>query len=170
MTQSILNNTEEIIFCTKSIAAVMKYQLLLKSFTLAGEAATPVSLTAAFQADIDATSALDAAEASVAKLRMTQRLARAASRQLHVELKRYLVAVSGPEIVQIAQDFGYPPGKARKQTVASKSKQVALAKATRVARGTRGKKQKAAIKGVAAAPAIEPTAPAAAPVAAPATK
>jgi hypothetical protein len=147
-----LNNAEEILFNQKSIDAVTTYKSLLGSFPLAGVPATPAKLQAVFQADIDATSALDAAEANVANLRGKQKAARAASRQLHANLKKYLVAVSGPEIVQIMQDFGYPALKTRTQTVASKAHQVAQAQATRAAKGGKGKTQAATTEVVTPAP------------------
>jgi hypothetical protein len=162
MTSSTLTNAEELVFCQKSVNAVTTYKPLLSSFVLAGTPATPAKIQAVFQADIDATGALDSALANVANLRKAQKAARAASRQLHGNLKKYLVAVSGPEIVQIMQDFGYPASKPRTQTVASKAKQVAQAQATRDARGTKGSKQKAGIKGVVSTPATAPAAPAAA--------
>jgi hypothetical protein len=50
-------------------------------------------------------------------------------------------------------DCGFDPPKPKgAQTVASKAQAVAQGKATRAARGTKGTKQKAAIKGVVATP------------------
>ena len=121
MPKTTLSNTEQLVFNQKSIDAVTTYKSLLGSFPLAGVPATPAKLQAVFQADIDSTNELDSAEANVALLRSKQKAARAASRSLHGNLKKYLVAVSGPEIVQILQDFGYPALKARTQTVASSS-------------------------------------------------
>ncbi len=152
MPKTTLSNTEQLVFNQKSIAAVTTYQSLLGSFPLAGVPATPAKLQAVFQADIDATNALDAAEANVALLRGKQKAARAASRSLHGNLKKYLVAVSGPEIVQIMQDFGYPALKSRTQTVASKAHQVAQAKATRAAKGSKGGTQAATTEVVASTP------------------
>ncbi len=157
-TKKTLNNAEEILFDQKSIDAVTTYKSLLGSFPLAGVPATPAKLQAVFQADIDSTNELDAAEANVALLRSKQKAARAASRQLHANLKKYLVAVSGPEIVQIMQDFGYPALKARTQTVASKAHQVAQAKATRAAKGSKGGTQAATTEGATVAPAAAATA------------
>jgi len=153
MAKSTNSNADELVFNQKSIDAVTTYKSLLGSFPLAGVPATPAKLQAVFQADIDATRALDAAEAKVALLRKKQKAARAASRQLHANLKKYLVAVSGPEIVQIMQDFGYPALKTRTQTVASKAHQVAQAKATRAAMGKKGGTQTAATEGATVAPA-----------------
>jgi hypothetical protein len=147
-----LNNAEEILFNQKSIDAVTTYKSLLGSFSLAGVPSTPAKLQAVFQADIDSTNELDAAEANVANLRSKQKAARAASRHLHANLKKYLVAVSGPEIVQIMQDFGYPALKTRTQTVASKAHQVAQAKATRAAKGKKGGTQTATTEVVTPAP------------------
>jgi hypothetical protein len=51
---------------------------------------------------------------------------------------------------QKLEDFGYSPRKVTTKTVAVKAQAAATAKATRVARATKGTKQKANIKGTAA--------------------
>ncbi len=58
------------------------------------------------------------------------------------------------------EDFGLSPRKSTKTSVGAKAEAIAKSKATREARGTRGSKQKAKIKGtVPAQPAAAPSAP-----------
>jgi hypothetical protein len=85
----------------------------------------------------------------------------------------------GADGAQLLQ-LGFAPAKAVKKTAASKAEAVVKSKATRVARGTKGKKQKLAVtgetaaatatpeKGVAPAPGVTPAAPASGSTAAPA--
>ena len=165
MTNTSPNNVTAIALSQKNQAGVTKYFTALPTLMLAGIVTTPTKINAVFQADIDASLALDAAEADVKQKRVAQKAARAAAIAERADLKAYVIATYGEQAVQMLGDFGFDPPKPRgAQTVASKAKAVAQGKATRAARGTKGVKQKAAIKGVIATPAAEPPAPAAPPV------
>ena len=142
MAKTTLNNSEQLVFCQKSINAVVTYKSLLTTFPFSGGTTTPAKLQAVFQADIDATNALDAAEANVTNLRIKQKAARAASMALHTDVKKFLEGNKVPDLPQVMLDFGYAAPKPRTQTVASKAEAIAQAKATREARGTMGSKQK----------------------------
>jgi predicted Fe-Mo cluster-binding NifX family protein len=170
MTNSTLNNVTAIALSQKNQAGVTKYLTALPTLLLAGIVTTPTAINAVFQADIDTSTALEAAEADVAQKRAAQKAARAAAIAERSDLKAYIIGNHGEQAVQMLQDFGFDPPKPRgAQTVASKAQAVAQGKATRVARGTKGAKQKATIKGVVATPAAEPTATPVTPAATPAT-
>jgi hypothetical protein len=153
----------------KHVTAIDKYFGGLTSLTFAGSTITPAILKAVFQDDIDATLALDASEAQVKQARVKQKAARKKANATRLQLKAYIVAGYGGGAVQM-QDFGFSAPKAPgHKTVATKATAIAKADATRAARHTMGKKQKAAIKGTVApeatpsaspAPAATPTTPA----------
>jgi predicted Fe-Mo cluster-binding NifX family protein len=165
MANANLNNVTAIALSQKNQAGVTKYFTALPTLMLAGVTTTAVKINAVFQADIDATTALDAAEADVSQKRAAQKAARAAAIAERSDLKAYILGNYGEQAVQMLADFGFDPPKPRgAQTVASKAQAVAQSKATRAARGTKGTKQKAAIKGVVATPAAEPPATPATPV------
>jgi hypothetical protein len=79
-------------------------------------------------------------------------------------LRRYLEAVYGPDATKLAT-FGITPHTRRELTTPEKMDRIAKAKATREARHTMGKRQKATVKGIVAdvvapAAANDTTAPA----------
>jgi len=151
------SNVTAITLSQKNQAGVTKYFTALPTLLLAGVSTTPAKVNAVFQADIDATTALDAAEAALSQTRAAQKAARTAAIETRSDLKAYILGNYGEQAVQMLQDFGFEPPKPRgAQTVAAKAQAVAQGKATRAARGTKGPKQKAAIKGVIAAPAETP--------------
>jgi len=69
------------------------------------------------------------------------------------DLRTYILGSYGTAALQMLQDFGFTPPKPRggKKTASTKAQAVVQAKATRVARHTMGKRQKAKIKGTAPA-------------------
>ena len=165
MANANLNNVTAIALSQKNQAGVTKYFTALPTLMLAGVTTTAVKINAVFQADIDASTALDAAEADVSQKRAAQKAARAAAIEERSNLKAYILGNYGEQAVQMLADFGFEAPKPRgAKTVAAKAQAVAQSKATREARGTKGAKQKAAIKGVVATPAAEPTATPATPV------
>jgi hypothetical protein len=160
------NNANALVMDQKHIAGADKYYASTASLSLAGTNITPAVLKAVFQADIDATHALDAAEAQAKQLRATQKAARKKANATRLQLKSYIVATAGAAAVQMLEDFGFePPKPLGKKTVATKAKAIVVADATRQARHTMGKRQRAAIKGTVApaaapAPAVAPATPA----------
>jgi len=96
-----------------------------------------------------------------------ERAAQADFKPIRSALRSYLVGVYGANAPEL-QEFGFVQNRRPAKTVASKAAAIAKGKATRVARATKGRKQKAAVKGAPAtstAPAA-PAAPAANPAAA----
>jgi hypothetical protein len=132
----------------KHIGGVDKYFSSNRSILLAGTDITPAALKAVFQDDIDATNALDAAEAQAKQRRATQRAARKKASATRRDLKAYILGNYGPTAVQMLDDFGFTAPKPRGvRKVATKAQAVAQAEATRKARHTMGKKQRAKVKG-----------------------
>jgi hypothetical protein len=164
MSNSIPNKPTALNLSQKNIAGVDKYLASTATILLAGATTTPASLKAVFQDDIDQTNALDATEAQAKQQRAKQKAARAKAIATRKNLKAFVLANYGTAALQMLGDFGFtaPKSKAGTKTVATKAKAVAAAKATRTARHTMGKKQKAVIKGGVATPTAAAPAPAAA--------
>jgi hypothetical protein len=157
------NATTAVVLDQKNIAGVDKYYASVATLLLAGAPVTPAALKAIFQTDIDATNALDSAEASLKQVRAKQKAARKAANATRLQLKAYIVGTAGAGAVQMLEDFGFAAPKPKGQkTVATKATAIAKAEATRAARHTMGKRQRAAIKGT-ALPAATPAVPTAAP-------
>ncbi|HEY1692175.1 MAG TPA: hypothetical protein VGG39_08430 [Polyangiaceae bacterium] len=160
-THSISTNAENVALDQKNIAGVTKYFTALPTILLAGTETTAPKINGIFQADIDATNALDAAEADVKQKRAAQKAARKAAQTQRGQLKTYILGNYGSQAVQMLEDCGFeapkPPGP---KTVASKAQAVAASKATRAAGGAKAVKAKAAAAASApAAAAGQPPAP-----------
>jgi hypothetical protein len=158
MTTKSLTNAEIITLDQQSQAGVTKYFTALPTMMMGGVPTTAAKINGVFQADIDATNALTAAESDVKQKRVAQQAARAAANLQRKSLKAYILGEYGAQAVQMLEDCGFdapkPPGT---KTVASKAAAVASAKATRAAGGAKAKKAKAT---AAAAEPAAPTAPA----------
>jgi hypothetical protein len=143
----------------KALAGVDKYFATASTLSIAGTSYTPAALKAVFQADIDATNALDASRAQVKQQVATAHAARAKANAARAGLKAYVLGTSGAAAVTMLEDFGMTVPKPHVLTVEAKAKSVANAEATRKARHTMGKKQKESIKGspvVAATASVTP--------------
>jgi hypothetical protein len=169
MTTIKINNTTAIALCQKNQAGVTKYLGSLKTIQFAGTPTTATKINAVFQADIDATNALDEAEADIKQQRTAQRAARAAANAERASLKAYILGNYGPQAVQMLEDCGLPvPQKKGPATVASKAAAVAKGKATRAAGGAKAVKAKEAAAAAGTTTAPTGTVPAAAPATTPA--
>jgi len=151
------NKPTALALAQKTNQGVDKYFGNMSSLLIAGANITPAVLKAIFQDDIDQTNALDALEAQVKQQRSKQRTARKKATGMRQNLKTYILGSYGTAALQMLQDFGFTAPKLRggKKTASAKAQAVVQAKATRVARHTMGKRQKAKIKG--SAPATTPT-------------
>jgi hypothetical protein len=155
---SKITNSNAVALDQKNQAGVTKYFTALPVIMLAGQQTTATKINSVFQADIDATVALEAAEADVKQKRALQRQARATANAQRRDLKSYIIGNYGPQAVQMLEDCGFAPPKPRgAKTVASKSAAVAKSKATRAAGGSKAVKAKA--KAAATQPAPAPTQP-----------
>jgi hypothetical protein len=124
-----------------------------ESFTFGNATYTAASLVQMLQHLVDATTAHDVAQAKVKDVFLALRDAKAQVSPVLRAYRRYLVAKYGNATETLA-DFGLKPPKARApRTSEQKAASAAKARATREARGTTSKKQKAQIHGVVPAPA-----------------
>jgi len=131
------------------------------SLPLAGSTYTMAALAALVQSRIDAANTVVNARAQWVDASATYQTLNTKVTQVVRGLRQYVINVYGPESPLLA-DFGFTPSKRTPLTPEQKVARAAKAAATRKARGTLGKKQKAKIKGT-----VSPTAPATPPALAP---
>ena len=115
-------------------------------------------LVARVQAILDAIAGVKAARTTLSQAVASQKAAIAQGRLLRSGLKRFLQAKYGPTSPKL-QEFGFAPARTPKTPLKAKAEGKAKAAATRLARGTKGKKQKLAIKGTSTPSATAPTGP-----------
>jgi hypothetical protein len=128
------------------------------SLTFGNATYTASSLVQTLQSLLDAMTAHDAAQAKGRDEILALRDVMAKVGPVLRAYRRFLVVTYG-DATQTLADYGLKPAKA-KAPLSSEQKAAAAAKAraTRTARGTTSKKQKAAIKGTVTAPAATPPA------------
>jgi hypothetical protein len=120
-------------------------------------------LLAFIQATLDAIAGVKSARTALAQAVTSQKAAVAQAKAIRTGMKRYLQTKYGPQSPKL-QEFGFTPARTPKTPVKTKAAAKVKSAATRQARGTKGKKQKLAITGApAAATAVTPPAPLAAP-------
>jgi hypothetical protein len=133
------------------------------SLTFGNATFAAASLVQMLQSLADAMVAYDAAHAKANDVLLARRDVAAKVGPVLRAYRRFLVATYGDATETLA-DYGLKPLKARApRSVEQKALSAAKSKATRVARGTKGKKQKASIHGVVTTPAATPPAPPAPP-------
>jgi hypothetical protein len=115
-------------------------------FVIASATMSRADLLAKLQGRLDAANATKAALLAHRQAVEAERASDAVVRPLRAQLKVYLQGRFGKTNTQL-QSFGFTPNKVPLKTVLAKATGVAKAAATRVARHTLGKKQKAAIHG-----------------------
>ena len=140
------------------------------SFTLGNTTYTTASIVQALKSLEDALATVDAAQSGARDAVSALRATEATLAPLLRDYRSFLRATFSTAASQLA-DFGLPPVKVPRP-LSSEERATATAKmrATRVARGTKSKKQKLAVKGNVTGIIVTPvTAPTAAPPAAPET-
>ncbi|HEX3772268.1 MAG TPA: hypothetical protein VHV30_15435 [Polyangiaceae bacterium] len=155
------NNSKEMTITTERqmLVGIDKYlKAATTTVTIAGTPYTPAQLESGIQAHLDAAAASQTAKASYAVTVQKEQAARALVHEVILGLKAWVVAQYGKNAVDVFTDFGFAPPKTGHPSPETKVAAAAKAKATREARGTRGKKQRLAITGATPAPA--PAAPA----------
>jgi hypothetical protein len=167
MTTSNINKTTQVTRDQQMIAGIEKHLNTVPSLIVAGKTYTPAQAVAVLQARIDAANAVSAAKATYVNLVQTQRTEAAQTKQFAAALRQAVYIMFSAAVDTLA-DFGISPHKTRASaTVGIKAITVAKNLATRAARHTMGKVQKAKIHGVVpvATPGPSPAAPPAAPLA-----
>ena len=133
------------------IAGIGKHLAGVTSITLAGVPYPPPALAKLFQELVDAINAATAARTAAHDALVAERAKSKAVDPVLAALKSYLLSVYS-DAATLA-DFGLTPRKPRRaRTQAEGAATAAKRRATRVARHTLGKRQKAAIHGAAASP------------------
>jgi hypothetical protein len=129
----------------------------MSSLPLGGTTYTPSSLVAFIQSRIDAANAVLTAKANWVNASKTYKQIDAQATVVVRELRNLVIGAFGASSPKLA-DFGFVPTTRKVQTPQEKATAALKRKATRVARGTKGKVAKLAIKGTlpAAAPAASP--------------
>ena len=131
----------------QALIAGTKQHFPTSTFTLGNTAYTTASLVGLLQSLADAIAAADAAHASTKDAVAKLRAARATVGPVLLTYRRQLLTMFTTAAEKLA-DFGLQPAKARRPLTSEQKAAAAVkSKATREARGTVGKKKKAAIKG-----------------------
>ena len=166
------NNANVVDTCTKRLNALSAHVDAKAQISIDGTKLKASQVVAIYQSCLDSRAALATKRAETKAAMATRSSAETARRRADRAVKAWVVNEFG-EGSQQALDFGFAPPKKATRTVESKVNAVALAKATRAARHTMGKKQKSLIKGttvVSVAPANPANTPAgASPAVQPAT-
>ena len=153
------------------IVGIKKDLQNVSSVPLAGSAYPTATLEQLIQSRIDAANTVASARAQWLEAVAAYKSLNTKVTPLVRALRQYLVNVYGPDSTVLV-DFGFTSSKRKTLTSDEQVARVEKAAATRKARGTMGKKQKAKIKGAvtttapaapppATAPAVTPAAPAA---------
>ena len=130
----------------KILHGIDTYLVGVQTLTLNGQSFSVAQVRAAVQARVNAT---QDAEASKSQLRVkldTRKTADAAARPIVTGLEAYVALTYGKRS-QAMTDFGFAVPKQPKKSVETKAQAAQKGQATRKARGTKGKKQREAIKG-----------------------
>jgi hypothetical protein len=130
------------------------------TFVIAKRAYTKAELVARFQARIDAARKTKTDRTTLHASVAAERTMRADAAKLRAGFKQYLQSRYGKDSAEL-QKFGFTQAKTPQRSVVGKAKGLVQNKATRVARGTKGKKQKSTIKGTPPATATTASTPAA---------
>jgi hypothetical protein len=125
------------------------------SIPVGGKSMTPQQIVAIFQRHLDAMAALTKQRAQTTAAVQTERAERATAQAAVPYIRNYVAAAFGENSQQYAS-LGFAPRKPAQQTVESKAQAHLKMLATRKARQTLGKVQKAKIHGVVPAPAPAP--------------
>ncbi|HEY4015809.1 MAG TPA: hypothetical protein VGM06_20855 [Polyangiaceae bacterium] len=141
----------------KLIDGMGKHGAAIPAFLIGGVSQTPAQMVAALQGRIDDANAVVTSRATWQNAVAKDKAGSALSRS-YVARMRQALLVAFADQVDVLADFGLTGRKTRVVTPEEKVTAAAKARATRAARHTMGKRQKAAIKG-----ALEPSASEAAP-------
>jgi hypothetical protein len=161
------SNAKIVSTCGQRLAALKKYVKAKAAMTVGGDSMKLSDLVAAYQAAIDTRAALIPQQAAFKEALAARNGAEVTRKATDKKLKAWVENEFGASSTQ-AIEFGFQ-AKVPQTSVETKAAAVLKLRATRAARGTKGKRQKEKIKGTIvvpsapAAPAI--TAPAATPAA-----
>jgi hypothetical protein len=139
------------------VSGIAKRLVNVPSLFVAGVTYTPSSLTTLFQSIVDRAAAVATAETQLRDARKALRDVLGTTVMVAVGFRHAMRNMFGEQAEALA-DFGLAPPRVHTPTVEQKASSVAKGKATRQARHTMGKKQKAEIKGSVSTPTpVAPT-------------
>lgn len=148
----------------KILYGLGKHFSSVPTITLGGVSYPMTDLKRLIQGDLDTMTATAQAKAAYRAQVQVERNADAQVNPILRLLKAYVIAYFGEtqDAAAALDDFGYSPRKTPKKSVETKAQAIQKTEATRQARHTQGRKQKAKVKGTAtsSAPATPPAAPA----------
>jgi hypothetical protein len=163
------SKNNEAALATKLAAGAQKHLSGLAQLVIGSGTFTPAQVEAQLQSFANLRNSVNTAKAAVSAALTDEQSQGPAMRAFYIAFIAYVRAAFGnsPDVLA---DFGLAPKKARKPLTADqKAAAAAKRNSTRAARGTKGKRQKAAIKGdvtgVVVTPVTAPHPPAAAPLA-----
>jgi hypothetical protein len=140
------NNANVVTACTKRITGLAKYVKTKTAITIEGQPMKLNDVISVYQASLDTRAAVDSARAVYEKALEARDAAEESRLSLDTGLKAW-VASSFGATSQVAKELGFLPPKVGVKSAATKAQAVEKQLATRKARGTGGKRQKAHIKG-----------------------
>jgi hypothetical protein len=162
------NNAKIVATCNQRLAALKKFVTAKTQMSINGQPMKPSDVIAIYQTALDARSATETQRNAYEQALEARESADTARLTIDAGLKAWVATQFGPSS-QTASDFGFSPRKVGEKSAQTKATAVVKLRATRDARMTMGKRQKASIKGtipVPTAPAVPATtAPAATPAA-----
>ncbi len=123
-----------------------------------GKLVTSKELRGRIQTHVDTMDALVQARAKVSQLVALDRQQRAELMSVMAGIQHYVAGLFGEHSMEFAS-FGFKPKKVPQRTVESKAQAAEKLRATRLARHTLGKRQKASIHGMPATPKADPAVP-----------
>jgi hypothetical protein len=142
---------------TQRLAALEKHVSGKTDIPIAGKKMKASALMTLYQSVLDANEGVTSTKGSY-KLALEARDEVEAQRKVADESLRSWVLITYGPTSQEAHDFGFVPKVRATATTETKATAVALRAATRVARGTKGGKEKLKIKGTLATPVATPPA------------
>jgi hypothetical protein len=143
---SIRNNAVLVATCNQRIAALNAHVSAKTEIPLNGETHKASDVIGIFQSVLDTQAALAKSRAQVAVDLAAHRNAESTRVAIEFPLKNWVLNTLGADS-NAAREIGYSAPKKAKKSPEDVASAVKLAAATRVARGTMGKKQKSKIKG-----------------------
>jgi cell division septation protein DedD len=153
-----LNKRTDVIAADEAmIEGVTRFLMQIASLPVGNQVMTPADVVKVFQDRVNAGQAVKTAEAARTAAIKADRDERARTAATVRAFRRIVLGMfqESPDTLAV---FGLKAPKVVKRTVATKSTAVAKNKATRTARGTKGKKQKSKIHGTPPAASPGPTA------------
>jgi hypothetical protein len=146
------NRTDQSVAAQRLIEGMKQYESMLPQLLIGGTVVSHADLTAMVQRRVDAADVVNSTRATWLAAVQDERNEQTRTKALFSGLKQALLVAFAGQLDVLAA-FGLTPPDERRVTPEQRIAAAAKARATRAARHTMGKRQKAAIKGTVALPA-----------------